>query len=270
MGDELSLERIPFRDLPHELVLGLHKFGLAMIGIDRPAQLVKHQGSGTFVQFKGNCYILTAAHCATSIQAYKEMGLVIGQPEGKVTHDIPKPIYVAEERLLGPDLAFLPLDNNIVDYVLNNSDRVFYDLDTHRHNMLTEEPVIEHGLWGVVGSPEVLCDLNDPSRLVIDKRAYSVWVEGPTVDEGFDYIHVRVAKDNPDVLDYYSGISGGGLWQFDIGRLEDQSVVMTREPRLEGTVFIQLNPEDSDYLFFRCHSRKSIYDSAIAALEAAS
>jgi hypothetical protein len=68
MSIETTLQEIAFQDLPHYLVQELVKYGVVMIGIDRKAQKVAHQGSGTFVIYEGRHYILTAAHCATLLQ----------------------------------------------------------------------------------------------------------------------------------------------------------------------------------------------------------
>jgi hypothetical protein len=269
MSSDTTLEEISFHDLPHYLVEELLKYGVVMIGIDRQAQKLAHQGSGTFVQYKGRHYILTAAHCAKPLQNYKEMGLVIRPDADSKTHPIPEPIYVGDYREYGPDLAFLPLTQETIDYVLSNSNKVFYDLERHRDEMLREEPRLRYGLWGLIGSPGKLCDLTDPGRLIFEVRAFSVGLEPRSVDDDFDYIHVRVALDKPGVLDYYGGISGGGLWQFEVGRnIPDGRYLILGEPKLEGTVFLQLNFQGSDVMYFRCHSRNSIYDKALAVLDA--
>src|SRR5262249_6806385 len=98
MSKQPSLVEITFRDLPHHLVLELHKFSITMIGIDRVAQQVAHQGSGTLVHFRGKHYILTAAHCAESLRRFRELGLTIGGRQSSETHSIPEPTYVGEQR----------------------------------------------------------------------------------------------------------------------------------------------------------------------------
>ncbi len=268
MADDTELVRISFNELPHYLVQELIKYCVVMIGIDRKAQKLAHMGSGTFVEYKGKRYILTANHCAKPLQDFTEMGLVIRPDADSKTHLIPEPIYIGDYREYGPDMAFLPLSDETVEYISGNSNKVFYDLERHRDEMLREEPHLEHGLWGLLGSPGKLCDLTEPNRLIFHVMAYSVGLEPPSIDDNFDYIHVRVALDKPDILEHYGGISGGGLWHFEVGQnIPDGKFLILGEPKLEGTVFLQLKFQGNDIMLFRCHSRRSIYDKALAVID---
>src|SRR5437868_2086831 len=139
MLDNSNLEEIAFNDLPHHLAMKVLKYGGNMIGVSRTARKADHQGSCTFVKSHGRHYILTAAHCAEEFQGYEKMGLAISDREDGTTHPIPEPIYVVRKwSPFGPDLAFMPLSLDIVEFISRNSSKEFYDLDKHRDDLLKD------------------------------------------------------------------------------------------------------------------------------------
>jgi hypothetical protein len=262
MSDDNNLEEIPFKDLPHHLALEMLKYGVTLLGVDRSAGKVDHQGSGTFVKSGDRHYILTAGHCARDIQYYPEMGLAISGNRQGTTHPIPKPINVAPIRVTGPDMAFMPLTEDIVEYITQNSDKEFYDLDRHRDNLLKDDPKIRFGLWVIVGAPLLMVGVEGGSRS-IRLMGYSAWVDESFVEDDFDYIEVRAHRSQ---LPTFQGMSGGGLWQVELGRKEDQSIVFASEPRLEGCGFVERSQDDDEFIHFRCHSRNSIYQVGLNEL----
>jgi hypothetical protein len=160
----------------------------------------------------------------------------------------------------------LPLSLDIVEFISQN--KVFYDLDKHRDDMLKNASRPRFGLWVLAGSPILLCDLKRERRKEFKYWGYSVGVEDSFVENDFDYIDVRIALDGPNVLPTFAGVSGGGLWQVELQRLPDNIIGFLNEPRLEGCVFTEIHTEDSEYRHLRCHSRKSIYEIGLTKLQA--
>ena len=66
MTNKPNMKTIDWREIPVELMEGLHDYSVGLIGVRNGGQAA-HCGSGTLVQSGGQHFILTAAHCAEAI-----------------------------------------------------------------------------------------------------------------------------------------------------------------------------------------------------------
>jgi len=165
----------------------------------------------------------------------------------------------------GPDLALLHVPPIRVGEITAVLSSLFYDLDKHAEEMLEGEPAIDKGLWTIVGTPACLSNLEDQGNLTFTKMTYSGGVESPIVRDDFDYIEVRANLGLDSVPPSFKGLSGGGLWQTDVGRKPDGALVPIGKTRLEGCAFYEIWPP-GEYAYIRCHGRRSIYKHAFGSL----
>ena len=86
--------------------------------------------------------------------------------------------------------------------------------------------------------------------------------------DGFDYLDIGVSKEIEDQPPSFGGISGGGLWQIDIGQKEDGTWTEVGFPKLEGVAYWGDWSGDK-YTYIRCHGRKSIYEHGLTQLSQA-
>jgi hypothetical protein len=117
----------------------------------------------------------------------------------------------------------------------------------------------------VVGTPADLSKIDNATNLELAKMTYLVGVTSPSERDGFDYIHARADTRLGQVPDSFKGLSGGGLWRLELGKKADGSLISVGAPKLEGCVFYQTRRE-GDYVYIRCHGRKSIYDRVLSAI----
>jgi hypothetical protein len=229
--------------------------------------MTSHCGTGTLVKSGNEHFILTAAHCAERLAEYDEIGLPIRFRGDPFLVQRMSPIYVGERKSneWGPDLAFMPIHPVDVANINANSNKIFYDLDRYVPGILREEHKIDNSLWAVVGTPVVLSRLQDPKRLEFTLMAFKVGVESPITKESFDYIDIRVALDGKNALPTFEGVSGGGLWQAEVGRNEDGSLTLVGPRMLVGCAFYQTDPRGL-YRYIRCHGPRSIYKHGVPKL----
>jgi hypothetical protein len=194
-----------------------------------------HCGVGTLVRLRENHYILTAAHCARPLAKCGEVGIPVG---GRyyIRFPVLPPIYVGQSRSAewGPDLAFLHVPPVKVGEITAISSSLLYDLAKNAKEMLEGEPEIDKGLWTIVGTPACLSNLEDQNNLSFTKMTYLGGVASPIIKDDFYYIEIRANLGLNTVPPSFKGLSGGGLWQTEVGRKPDGALLLIGKPRLEG------------------------------------
>jgi hypothetical protein len=241
-------------------------YSVTLVGL-RSNSAPAHCGSGTLVRLEDQHFILTAAHCAKELAKCDEIGLPILRDRHPFVLPIMESIYIGERKSdeWGPDLAFLPIPQVKAHDIIDVSNRLFYNLEKYREEMLRGKPKVNYGLWVVVGTPAFTSNLEDPTILEFTKMTYSGGVMPPITRGDFDYIKIRAAIDRKEVPPNFKGVSGGGLWQTDIGRKKDGTFIAVGKPKLEGCAFYETRPQGK-YVYIRCHGRRSIYEHGISKL----
>lgn len=259
-------KEIQFDEIPEKLNEGLHDYSTLLFG-DRLSKLPVHCGTGTFVKSGGAHFILTARHCAERLSEYSEIGLPIHISEQPFLIQMQSPVCIGARKddEWGPDLAFIPIHPVDVKRIYAVSNKIFYNLDRYKAEILLEEPRVENSLWAVVGAPILLSKIIGPREVELYLNAYKVRVERPTRKDDFDYVDIRVTLGGKNALQSFQGLSGGGLWQAEIQRNMDDSVVLVRSHRLVGCAFYETEAKGK-YRYIRCHGWWSIYEQGLSRL----
>lgn len=277
MTNDLSTrEAIDPRDIPLDLMEGLYAYSVGLIGVrlrSKPPHsgsgtLVKSVeqlcGSGTLVRSGDQHFVLTAAHCAKQLVKWDEIGLVLTSNPTAFTIPVSGATFIGEWRSedWGPDLAFLPIPPDKVGGINAYTNKLFWNLDRHKAEMLKEGPKFQNGLWALLGMPDVYSIAHAHTQ-ELKLMAYSVNVVGPITSGEFDYVHVPMPGS--EMPQTFKGVSGGGLWQAEIERRQDGSLALMGSPRLEGCAFYEI-PLQANCVVIRCHGRRSIYHHGLGAL----
>jgi hypothetical protein len=240
----------------------LLKYSVILIGVGGDADY-GHCGCGTLVE-SGGYYILTAAHCASALDKYDSIGLCVANYEHKLVMPNQAPPILIRGRTFGewgPDLAFLPIPNAIVETL--KARQSFYNLDSRRQaEMLVGKADRGRGPWAIVGSPAATSALHHPLH-EFDMRAFFVRQYSPHERDEFDYLDIPMLLNTEDQLPTFKGVSGGGLWQIDVAR-RDGRWDMAAAPTLEGCAFYE--DQFDGCPFIRCHGRRSIYEHGLRVL----
>jgi hypothetical protein len=257
-------ENITLDEIPVELMHGLPSYTITLVGY-REDETTEHCGCGTLVTCGNDHFILTAAHCAERLALYYKIAIPIrkgGRP--LIIHRM-LPVYVGRRDSdgSGPDLAFLPIHPVDAGDLKAKSDKVFYNLEKHKDEILPLKLRIENSLWAIVGTPSRLSNVSNPLELEFSLMAYAVGVERATITNGFDYINIRISLEGRNLLPTYKGLSGSGLWQAEIERKKDGSVALIGSRRLVGCAFYETD-EQGEYFYIRCHGPRSIYELGLA------
>lgn len=259
-----STEEITLDEIPVELMLGLPSYTITLVGY-RQDETTEHCACGTLVISGNDHFILTAAHCAERLVRYDKIAIPIRNGGRPLIIQRMPPIYVGRPNSEGPepDLAFLPIHPVDAGELKAKSNKVFYNLEKHKEEILPLKLRIENSLWAIVGTPAHLSNVSNPLELEFRLMAYAVGVEPATIADAFDYINIRISLGGRNLLPTYKGLSGGGLWQADIERKKDGSVALISSLRLVGCAFYETD-EQGEYCYIRCHGPRSIYELGLA------
>lgn len=270
-----ALGEIP-TDFVYQVRQLLLKYSTPLVGVRQP-DFYAHCGSGTLVQSSGQHYVMTAGHCVERIFAKNSKGEECEEIGLSIIEDRPHPFSIPmlppikvdppkEFGEWGPDLAFLPIPPSKVAEI--SAFKSFLNLDLRRERMLQGKPETGRGLWAVVGAPMSRFSLVDDHKLEFGVGVHFCAIEKLHETASYDYLDI-VPWDVEDATTTYQGISGGGLWQIDVGRSADGIFHMgppsLSPPALEGCAFYEAVANDGR-LFIRCHGRRSIYGHGMAAL----
>ncbi len=233
-------------------------------------------GSGTLISAEGSHAILTADHVLDNLPDTGMVGLIL--PTGfeaklhRVTLDMTLATkirvargYVASE---GPDLGALLLPASIVSIV--HSTKGFYNL-SKRREILSSAPSIDLGVWVLCGMAHEWTSETTPEHGYQRVKIFRGICGGGIVSnqrttKGYDYVDFETNYEGTyEGPQSYEGFSGGGLWKLMVARTSAGELVI-KEKILSGVAFYQSTLVKSRRAII-CHSRQSIYGSAIDAIK---
>lgn len=267
-------------DIPEDLVaqisgqLHVHTTALFKVWNENGQRLSTHIGSGTFVSV-GKAYgILTAQHVAELVVDPFMLGLSAareGQEDAmSVSRDKMRIFEVAkrESDEFGPDLAFILL-SDWEDVSTIKASRSFYPMEYGQKELSDSPPPIDAGIWFVCGSPgeHFVEEESKAGFLKILSFKQTCFPVNPSkqFERGsFDYIDLELnARDTLPTS--FGGVSGGGLWQVTIERLNDGRYI-SRRYLLSGVAYYEQSPSNGAR-FIRCHGSKSIYSPLVQVVK---
>jgi len=232
-------------------------------------------GSGTLIQAGGSKGILTADHVLDELP--EAFGLVL-PTTAREKHQ--QAIVQATRRIRvgrgtdaskGPDLALIVL-SPVDSARLEAQGAVFYNLSARRARLHDQPLRLDKNsalvLCGMVG--ERTCDISP--TLGFERAMAFCGTFGPVVlagsrqEQSHDYLSVEVMHDG----DYtgpasFKGCSGGSLWHVELKRTGEGAIVVG-DPLLCGVPFYE-SGNDGGRSLIECHGIKSVYDSAVDALQ---
>ena len=228
-------------------------------------------GSGVLVSAGTKKAIITADHVAEVLPKDGRVGLVLGRTTQPHTVEVATMVKVRVGRgnveVDGPDLAVLILAPHIAGSI--SAKKSFFNLDTRRERMLNAPPELNDGAWFSHGFlQEGTKVAPDPIDEGLTKYFYNfTGVGGPDVvhaRDGFDFFDFPVSHTGRAGAPInWGGMSGGGIWQVQLKRIDGQLTHMT--PILSGIAFYQ-HPTSETRCGIKAHGRRSIYERAARAI----
>jgi hypothetical protein len=264
-------ELIFVKDLPPGLTSEVFEtigfFTIAFLRINETDGLPSLLGSGVLVSFGNTRAILTADHVVKALPILGRVTLFLdrtSQPHSvDVTGLVPVTIGKGSDKRIGPDLAVIILAPHIAGALA--AKKSFYNLEMRRDQLLNNPPDIRDGAWFAQGFLEERTSIRpDPFESGFTKYFYNfTGVGSPEKVEqidAFDYFDFPVSYDaRPTAPVSWGGMSGGGLWQVQLKRVEGQ--LTSLPPLLSGVLFYQHETTTTE-CGVRAHGRRSIYDEA--------
>jgi hypothetical protein len=261
MSEGISILDVPPEQVTAELrrcafdEVWLHTASL--LGADREGR-PEYLGTGTLVSVHGPS-ILTAAHVWRELDKWTLIGLTTGDDHWPVwiRRDLLRVRFVssASDPEWGPDLALVALPD-----VKANELRVrksFYDLDRRRAEALAGRALTESGMWGVVGVAAEQGEFREEDA-IMPTTLFVAGILSSGTRGDLDYLDLAARRDGrPDLPRSYGGLSGSGLWRFELGRGVEGELSLVGRPSLEGVAFFQGPAQEES--FIRCHGRDSVY-----------
>ncbi|NOT05046.1 MAG: hypothetical protein HOP27_10660 [Anaerolineales bacterium] len=255
--------------------LQLYTVALLKVFVDKRSgnKKITHIGSGTLVSIDNVYGILTAHHVIRELEYGEHLGLTIAREGQEHEFTIPKidlhiiDIGIPETEKNGPDLSFVVIPALNVGTI--KATKHFYPILPDQERMLSEDkPIV--GIWCICGSPEEMTieESSEVFNKVISFCNYCGIGGIPSYDEkeGWDYCEITVDyKQDSRIPQKFNGVSGGGLWQILIVS-EPDNPYKIKDHILSGVVFWQ-SAKDGDSRNLRCHSRKSVYQKVIKAVQ---
>lgn len=277
-------EPLPMSDIPESLIAQianqLHRYTTALfkLWIDNKGQRQGLQiGSGTFVSIGGGYGVLTARHVAEQLTDPYALGLSVareGQEDSMGVKRASMRIFEVGKpdiEEFGPDLAFIIL-TDWDDVSTIQASRSMYPLDTFQEELLNNPPPNDAGIWFFCGSPEAYFAEEKSERgfsKILSFRQMCYGAIPSVMHERGDYDYIDLdAEANDSLLTSYAGMSGGGLWQVTVEKLDDGSILPKRF-LFSGVTFYQ-GTRSNGIRFIRCHGRKSVYFHVFFAVKGTS
>lgn len=267
-------------DIPEDLVaqisglLHVHTTALFKVWKANGQQLSKHIGSGTFVSV-GQAYgILTAQHVVELLDDPFMLGISAareGQEDAmSVSRDKMRIFEVAkrESDEFGPDLAFILL-SDWEDVSTIKASRSFYPMEHGQKELSDNQPPLDAGIWFVCGAAgEHFVEEESKTgflKILSFKQTCFPVIPNKQFERGkFDYIDLELnTKDTLPTS--FGGVSGGGVWQVTIERLNNSRYI-SRRYLLSGVAYFEQSPSN-ETRFLRCHGSKSIYSPLMQVIK---
>jgi hypothetical protein len=232
-------------------------------------------GSGTLVSVEGHHAILTADHVLGNLPDTGLVGLILPtrfQAQlHRVTLDmaLSTKIRIARGKVAseGPDLGALLLPAPTVSIV--QSIKGFYNL-SKRQELFSSEPTIDLGVWVLCGMAHEWTSDTTPEHGYQRVKVFR-GISGAGVvsnqrnTNDFDYIDFETKYEGIyEGPQSYKGFSGGGLWQLIVAKTSTGDLVV-KDKILSGVAFYQSTLVENRRSII-CHSRQSIYKSAVDAI----
>lgn len=243
--------------------------GLSKSGNDQDLFVV---GSGTLVSIGEKHGILTAAHVIDEKRSFQykraiEIGfnLMLKPHRFSIPKDALKAhMFTSDSRdQLRPDLGFLEIPNEFLGTILSH--KSFWNITKNSRTLRKTKICVDTGIWGVIGCPD------EKTTEVHSIPGFSR-ARGLELFAGFGLISDYRIDGDHDYYDFsveyvttgeaplsYQGVSGGGLWQFDLAGKRDNQIRLIN-PRLKGVAFYQ-NEVTRGQRTLVCHGHKSIYET---------
>jgi hypothetical protein len=246
--------------------------GFAKFYEENGVEDAKLGGSGTLVSVEGNNAILTADHVLDNLPDTGMVGLILPtrfQAQlHRVTLDMDQAtkVRIARGEILseGPDLGALLLPASTVSIV--QSIKGFYNL-SKRQKLFSIEPNIDLGVWVLCGMAHEWTSETTPEhgyqRVKLFRGVYGGGIVSNQRNvNDFDYINFETKYEGIyEGPQSYEGFSGGGLWQLIISKTSAGDLII-EDNILSGVAFYQTTLVENRRSII-CHSRKSIYRSAV-------
>lgn len=232
-------------------------------------------GSGTLVSVEGRHAILTADHVLDNLPDTGLVGLILPTRFQAQLHRVTlnmaqtTKIRIARGEVAseGPDLGALLLPTPIVSIV--QSIKGFYNL-SKRQELFSSAPTIDLGVWILSGMADEWTSDTTPEhgyqRVKVFRGICGAGVvSNQRNTKDFDYIDFETKYEGfYEGPQSYKGFSGGGLWQLIVAKAGTGELVI-KDKILSGVAFYQ-SPLVDNRRSIICHSRQSIYMSAIHAV----
>ena len=222
-----------------------------------------YRGTATLVSAGGPC-LLTAAHVWEELRQFTLIGLSLG--DGREPVAIRREFVV--ERFVsqrgtpewGPDLALIGIPELKASEL--RAHKAFYNLDRRRPAALETAPYTGGGMWGVLGAAAEQASFAADVAILPTNLFVSV-ITATTEQSVYDYLDLAIrVGGSPGLPTSYGGLSGAGLWRYELTKSESTGrVAVAGRPSLEGVAFYQ--GPGSDRSFIRCHGRRSVYQRVL-------
>lgn len=249
--------------------------GFAKIDEENDVEDAMLGGSGTLVSVEGRHAILTADHVLGNLPDTGVVGLILPKrfqaQLHRVTLDmaLTTKIRIARGKIAseGPDLGALLLPAPIVSIV--QSIKGFYNL-SKRQEVFSSAPTIDLGVWVLCGMAHEWTSDTKPEhgyqRVKVFRGICGAGVVSNQRNANdFDYIDFETKYEGIyEGPQSYKGFSGGGLWQLIVAKTSAGELVI-KDKILSGVAFYQSTLVKNRRSII-CHSRQSIYRSAIDAI----
>jgi hypothetical protein len=174
----------------------------------------------------------------------------------------------------GPDLAFIRLPEAAAFTRQLRASKSFYNLTLDSENRM-KEALDNTGFMTFVGyAAELIADAAPESGFPDVRRIQGyAFLTGPEkyhVQNGFDYVDVGCNRVScPTMPKSFGGVSGSGLWRFDVLRDIQEKTSQERlgKSYLAGVIFLQI-AIDTYTPMLRGHGARSIYEICLPAIKA--
>jgi len=265
--EEFRIGDLP-RELQESVVKEISNYTIGFFTVLRLDGVQRFQplGSGTLVTVAGSNgnrvhAVLTAHHVVEVLPSTGQLGIAMGEcSTTSVLVDLKGLSLVKLARgtddSAGPDLGLVVLSPIIASSI--EARKSFVDLDQLRSTVLSDPLPINEGVWAVQGFLEERTKTihDEQGLLILHYNFTGFGTATPTLtSEEHDYYSFPVDFDN-DLPSRFNGMSGGGLWQFQIERKGESQT--HKRPLFSGVLFYQEAIKDNE-LAIRCHGRRSTY-----------
>jgi hypothetical protein len=236
MTDILLLKHIPETLVASVIeTLALHTVAFLRIEKHAGGRDANLLGSGVFVSAGKQRAILTAHHVLEQLEGATRIPLFLQKAREPHTIDAAGvqllKIARGRDEAVGPDLGALVLAPQIAGAL--ETKKVAYNLDRRRDQLLNDPPPLDLGPWFAQGFLEERTavmpapDDGEPTKYFYNFTGMGGPDEIHTIGE-YDYLDFPVsyeAREGSPVR--WGGMSGGGLWQVPIRRMEDRLVPLS-------------------------------------------